>query len=92
VVFSPDEGEILAKIHLGTKCAVAEEIIVKGKLVIHDCGGKASAEEHKLTHLISELTALQLMAVGKNKATIDGSANVTLEAPHSSLLWASHAG
>ena len=88
VLLKPDTGEILAKMHLGEECSVGEELIVKGEIVLTDCGGKASFSEHKLTHLFQEFGALQLMRVGVNKATIDGSANVTLAAPHNALKWA----
>ena len=88
VKLSPDDANlILAKIFLGEECSVSEELIVKGHLDLEDAGGQASFEEHKLTHLIKEST-LQLMNVGVNTATIDGTANVTLAAPHQALSWA----
>jgi hypothetical protein len=91
VLIKPDEGETLAKIHLGPECAVGEELIVKGELVLWDCKGKASFEEHKVTHLLEEFKALQLMHVGLNKATLDGSTNVTLKGTHEGFKWAGKA-
>jgi hypothetical protein len=87
VLIKPDEGETLAKIHLGAECAVAEELIVKGELVLGDTGGKTAFEEVKVTHLIEEFKALQLMHVGLNKATLDGTANVTLGGAHLGFKW-----
>lgn len=84
----PDTGLTLAKIFLGEECAVSEELIVGGELVLQDVGGKASFEEHKLAHLVREFTGLQLMHVGVNKATIDGTAVVRLASPHNALTWA----
>lgn len=88
VLFKPVAAdEVLAHIHLGELCGIGEELLVKGELVIRDCGGKTGFEEHKLTHLAEEYSKLQLMKVGVNKATIDGSANFTLLSPHNELLW-----
>ena len=85
-------SEVLAKVFLGEECSVSEELIVSGKLILHDAGGKASFEEHKLTHLAREFPSLQLMRIGVNKATIDGTATIALEGPHNTLLWGGHAG
>jgi len=88
VVLTPDTPETLAKIHMSEECSVGEELIVKGQLVIHDCENKVGFETHKLVHLSEEFTKLQLMKVGVNKATIDGSANFSLTSPHNELKWA----
>lgn len=87
----PEAAGVLAHINMGEECSIGEEILVKGELVLWDCKGKASFEEHKLTHLIEEYPKLQLMTVGVNKATLDGSANVTLATPHNLLKWAGKA-
>lgn len=87
VVVKPTVGTTLAKIFLGEECSVGEEIIVGGKFVFQDSGGKTAFEEHKLTHLIQEFTSLQLMKVGVNKATLLGTANATLASPHNALKW-----
>lgn len=99
VELKPDVGTTLTKIFLSASCGVAEELIVTGKLILHDCPtispaktSKERFETHMQTHLIEEFTGLQLLRVGGVLSTIDGSANVTLEAPHNALLWAGHAG
>ena len=86
VKLSPDVGLTLAKIFLGEECAVSEELIVTGHLDIQDTGGKTPFEEHKKVHLIEE-SSLKLMTVGVNQATIDGTAEVSLEGDHSALFW-----
>ena len=88
----PDTGTTLATISLGEECAVSEGLVITGKLVLQDTGGKKSVEEHKLIHLVQEFTSLQLMKVGVNSATFDGTAEVKLSAPHNALSWAGHAG
>jgi len=89
--------DILAKIFLGKECSVGEELIVEGRLVLQDMptvapepvkSGKERFETHMLTHLIREFPGLQKMTVGAVLATIDGTANVTLESPHNTLEWA----
>ncbi len=92
VLIKPDikEGN-LAIIHTGPECSVGEEIIIKGELVLWDCKGKTSFQEHKLVHLVEEFPGLKLMKVGANSATLDGSANVTLASPHNLLKWAGKA-
>jgi hypothetical protein len=91
VKLSPDTGTTLTKIFLFEVCPIASEIFVTGNLVLSDIGGKASFEEHKLTHLIREFPSLKLMKVGANTVSIDGSAEVKLEAPHNALKWAGKA-
>lgn len=88
ILITPDSAKTLVKIFLGEECSFGEETLVKGELVLGDCEGKGSFEEHKLTHLFEEFSKLRLLHVGTNKATIDGSANITLDAPHNTLLWA----
>ena len=88
VELKPDTGTTLAKIFLGEECSVSEELIVSGKLVIQDQGGKAAFETHATTHLIREFPSLQLMKVGVNSATIDGTAVVKLPGAHNALSWA----
>lgn len=92
VLLKPDTGETLARLALSEECFAGEELIFKGELVLSElvetaCGDEASFEEHKLSHLFEEFKALQLMTLGSNKATIDGSVNVTLGAPHNILEW-----
>lgn len=82
------EKDVLARIFLGEECSVGEELIVSGELVISDTGGKAGFETHALTHTSAEFAKLQLMKVGVNKATIDGSAVFSLTSPHNELKWA----
>ncbi len=91
VLIKPVAGETLAKIHLGAECSVGEEIIVKGELVLWDCKGKASFEEHKVIHLVEEFPGLKLMKVGANSATLDGSANATLTGAQLGFKWAGKA-
>jgi hypothetical protein len=91
VLVKPDEGETLAKLHFGAECAVAEEFIIKGEFVAWDCKGKVSFETLAVTHLFEEFKALQLMHVGLNKATIDGSANVKLGGAHTGFKWSGKA-
>lgn len=93
VEIKPDvEGGALAKIFRGEECAIGEEVIVSGKVFLHDAGGKTSFEEHKLTHLAEEFSGLQLMRIGVNKATIDGTGTIALTSPHNALEWGGHAG
>ena len=105
---SPDTGKTLAKIFLGEECAVSEELIVEGHLVVQDTPGKRLNHEnpakevelsskgwfelHAPSHLIQEHSILHLMTVGVNSATIDGTGIATLEGTHSALNWAGHAG
>ncbi len=91
LLFKPVTGETLLKIHLGAECSVGEEVIVKGEQVFWDCKGKASFEEHKVTHLLEEFPGLKLMKVGANAATWDASVNVTLTGPQQGLKWAGKA-
>ena len=84
----PDSGTTMAKIFFGEECSIAEELVVTGKLILQDTGGKKAVETHALSHLLQEFTGLQLMKVGANLATFDGTANATLSAPHSELKWA----
>ena len=91
VEIKPDTGELIFPIFLGEECSVSEEICVKGKLILSDVGGKTGFEEHKLTHTFQEFSALQLMKVGVNKATIDGSAVFSLTSPHDVFKWAGKA-
>ena len=91
VKLTPDTGTILTKINLGEECPVGEELIVEGNLVLQDAGEKIGFEKHALTHLVREFAKLQLMKVGVNKATIDGTVNVTLASPHNALEWAGSA-
>ena len=91
VLLKPVTGENLAKIHLGEECSVSEELIVKGELVLSDTGGKAGFETHVLSHTFEEFSKLQLMTVGVNKSTIDGTMSITLTSPHNSLKWAGKA-
>src|SRR5262249_5292080 len=90
VKFTPDTAPNLAKIFM-PECAVSSELIVTGNLVIADGGGKAGAEEHKVSHLLTEFSGLQLMKVGGILSTIDGSAEVSLGGEHSGFKWASKA-
>jgi hypothetical protein len=90
VELKPDVGTVLAKIFLGELCAHTEEIIITGKLIIQEAGGKASFETHQLTHLSREFASLQLMRAGANVATIDGTASITLATPHQEFKWAGH--
>lgn len=87
----PDSGTLLARIYLGEECFDAEEILITGKLILQDAGGKAAFETHALTHLIREFPGLQLMRRGGLLATIDGTSNVTLASPHNALEWAGKA-
>ncbi|HEX4464604.1 MAG TPA: hypothetical protein VH042_08205 [Solirubrobacterales bacterium] len=87
VLFKPDTGEILAVIHL-PDCGAGEEIIVKGELVLWDAEGNASARTLKLSHRVTEFPGLKLMKVGKNLATLDGSATVNLKGAHLNYKWA----
>ncbi len=91
VLIKPTTGETLAKFHLGAECSVGEEVGLKGELVLWDCGGKASFEEHKVTHLLEEFPGLHLMKVGANAATIDGSANARLVGVQLGFKWAGKA-
>jgi hypothetical protein len=89
VEVTPDVvGGPLAKIVLFSECAIAEEVIVMGKLILSDIGGKASFQEHKLVHLIREFPSLKLMKVGANPVAIAGSASITLANPHNEFKWA----
>ena len=88
VKISPDNEQlILTNIFMGPECPVAAGIVVKGHLDLEDLGGQESFEKHELTHLFKE-SSLQLMRVGVRKATLDGSVNATLAAPHNALKWA----
>jgi len=49
----------LAKIFLGASCAVSEELIVKGKLILQDFGGKADFETHKKSPLNPRIPRLK---------------------------------
>lgn len=91
VSLKPASGEVLKKILFSEECAVGEELLVKGGLVFSDVGGKASFEEHKLTHTFTEVSKLQLIRVGLNKVVIDGSVVFSLASPHNSLRWAGKA-
>ncbi len=91
VLIKPVTSETVWRIHLGTECSVGEEILVKGELVLWDCKGKASFEEHKVTHLFEEFPGLKLMKVGANAATFDGSVNVTLTGAQLGFKWAGKA-
>jgi len=88
VKLSPDVAPILAKIFLGESCAVSEELIVTGNLVLQDQLGKAAFEKHAVTHLIREFPGLQLLRVGGVLSTIDGTANITLGGTHTGFEWA----
>jgi hypothetical protein len=91
VELKPDTvGGPLAKIALFEGCPIAEEVIVTGKLILSDIGGKAGFEEHKLIHLIREFPSLKLMKVGANTVSIDGTAEVRLDEPHNALKWGGH--
>jgi hypothetical protein len=83
-------SENLAKLVLGPECSVGEEIIIKGHLDLVDCQGLLGT--HQVTHLWEESKTLQLMKVGINKASLDGSVNVMLAAPHLGYKWAGLAG
>ena len=85
-------NENLATIFMSSECPVGDEIIIKGELILQDTRGKTAFETHATSHLIQEFTGLQLMKVGTKKATLDGTAIISLVAPHNALKWAGHAG
>jgi hypothetical protein len=85
-LFKPDTGTVLAHIVSVEGCPIAEEIIVEGELVLYEADG--TGRNLKVTHRVTEFPGLQLMTVGAAKATIDGSADVTLAETHLGFEWA----
>ena len=93
VLIEPGEvGKPFTKFATSEECAFGEIIEVGGKFAVKDC--KEAFLTDQVTHLFDEfkaLTELYLNSNKNNKATIDGSGNVSLigEA-HKGLTWAGH--
>jgi hypothetical protein len=88
----PDSGEPdpqFVNILLGATCAIGSEMPVYGKFTAKDCNNEGRVE--KVTHLYEEfapLTDLRVFtALTGPRATIDGSANISLTGAHVGLRW-----
>jgi hypothetical protein len=87
----PEEGETFVTIQTSAECSVGGKagIPVIGKFTLKDCQHEGRVE--KVTHLGDELAALTEMWIlsktVEHKATIDGSANVSLIKAHEKLTW-----
>ena len=91
VVIEPSSGTTLATVITGRECAFGEKIIIGGKVAVKDC--KEAFLTDQVTHLFEEfatLTELYLNSNKANKATLDGSATVSLAGAHKGLTWAGH--
>lgn len=79
------EGETLATFELGEEeCSVGEQVSVTGVLTVMDCLGEFKVEAGE--HLAEAGPLTELFAFGK-KATIDGSALVSLAGKHKGWKW-----
>lgn len=90
VKFTPDTGILFTTIPLGEECAFGENLKVGGSVGLKDCATAActasSFTTEKTSHLVVPVLQALVINEGATAATIDGSANVTLKAPHT-LSW-----
>jgi hypothetical protein len=77
---------------VGSECAIVfAKAEITGKLILKDCQKEGTVE--KVTHLAEEEKTLSaLLFFGNNKATLDGSANVSLTGAHTGFKFSDIAG
>jgi hypothetical protein len=95
VLIEPDTGSnAFAHIEVGELCSLGENVLLGGKLSLKDAEGAFAT--HKVSHSIEEFSLLtHLWAISdtaEHKATIDGSATVSLTGEHAGLKWAGSPG
>ena len=84
---------VFTTISTGEECAFGEQITMNGTLALKDCQNAFLTDQ--VTHLFEEfapLTELYFNNNKANKATVDGSINVSLTGAHKGLTWAGHPG
>jgi hypothetical protein len=95
VLIEPDTGSnALAHIEVGEICSLGENVLLGGKLSLKDAEGAFAT--HKVSHSIEEFSPLTHLWVisdtAEHKATIDGSATVSLSGEHAGMKWAGSPG
>jgi len=85
LLVKPKVEGALAVVESSAECAVGQKINVTGELVLKDGEGKITSE--LVTHLVEADNVAGTLKASGQKATIDGSANVSLAGTHEGLKW-----
>ncbi len=88
---APVEGKESTRfvtLEMESTCPIGEKVPVSGELFLKDC--ESAFLTHLPTHLVEEGPLTELWVLNKNaehKATIDGSAKISLAGAHAGLSW-----
>jgi hypothetical protein len=85
LVKAKEEGKSLVVVESSVECPVGQKINVTGELFLKDGEGKITSE--LVTHLVQADNSAGTLKASGQTATIDGSANISLAAPHEGLKW-----
>ena len=80
---TPEDG-VFTHILLGEFCAIGEELLERGVLVLKDCGNSFSVEQ--ISHLFVE-GPLSTLTINNAPSILDGSFILALAGPHLGLTW-----